>query len=218
MGRWTETDRAQFIEKMRAMSSKRIAALRQSGLWEKLDTEEQEFLQAVPTQLSMQATLDANWLGESIVCLIWALRLLAEIPPYDHEVARHILKDFPQHPPQVPTLRPIDIIERQRQVAETWHWRARTRQLQEEGCMPSTLPGALTIEKLLRMVSAKAAEAGDFKAPIAHDFPAFGKPYRDLTPEEFSVARSIAMERHRALNWLCGYAPGNQWRETPTHT
>jgi len=26
------------------------------------------------------------------------------------------------------------------------------------------------------------------------------------------------MERHKALNWLCGFAPGNRWDETPTDT
>jgi hypothetical protein len=71
---------------------------------------------------------------------------------------------------------------------------------------------------MLKMTSSKAAEAGDFEAPIDGDFPAFGKPYRDLTEAEFSVAMSIALERHRALNWLCGYAPGNRGRETPTDT
>lgn len=31
-------------------------------------------------------------------------------------------------------------------------------------------------------------------------------------------ATSIIMERHFALNWLCGMAPGNRWDETPTDT
>ena len=42
--------------------------------------------------------------------------------------------------------------------------------------------------------------------------------YRDLTDEEWSSIRSIAFERHFALNWLCGYAPDNRWDETPTDT
>ena len=49
-------------------------------------------------------------------------------------------------------------------------------------------------------------------------FLAFGKAYRDLGPEEYAIATSIARERHFALNWLCGHAPGNRWDETPTDT
>jgi len=218
MKQWNETDQIRFVEKMQGMYSKRIGIPRQSGLWDELDQNEQGSLNAGPTELSMQAVVDANWLGETIVCLLWSLGLVAEIPPYDHEVARHIMKEFPQHPPELPTLRPLDIIARQRPIAEPWHWRARTRQLQEEGRMPSMLPGGLTLETMLKMTSSKAAEAGDVEAPIDGDFPAFGKPYPDLTEAEFSVAMSIALERHRALNWLCGYAPGNRWRETPTAT
>jgi hypothetical protein len=29
---------------------------------------------------------------------------------------------------------------------------------------------------------------------------------------------SATIERHFALNWLRGYAPGNEWDETPTDT
>ena len=41
---------------------------------------------------------------------------------------------------------------------------------------------------------------------------------RDLTEEEWREVTSIAAERHFALNWLCGYAPGNRWDATPTET
>jgi hypothetical protein len=30
------------------------------------------------------------------------------------------------------------------------------------------------------------------------------KSYRDLSLEEFAMLTSIAEERHRAFNWLCG--------------
>jgi hypothetical protein len=30
--------------------------------------------------------------------------------------------------------------------------------------------------------------------------------------------KSVAVERHFTLNWLCGYAPGNEWDDTPTGT
>ena len=84
--------------------------------------------------------------------------------------------------------------------------------------MPAELPGGMTVEQMLRLTSQKAADEGFIPRPIDGDFPALGKAYRDLSPTEFSIATSIAVERHRAFNWLCGYAPGNRWTETPTDT
>lgn len=43
----------------------------------------------------------------------------------------------------------------------------------------------------------------------------YGKPYDALTFEEFSRARSIALERHRAINWIWD---GKPWDEVTTDT
>jgi hypothetical protein len=53
---------------------------------------------------------------------------------------------------------------------------------------------------------------------IEEDFPAKGKADRGLSAQESSEVRSITFERHFALNWLCGYSPGNEWDQTPTDT
>ena len=53
---------------------------------------------------------------------------------------------------------------------------------------------------------------------IDEDFPARGKAYRDLDEALARELASIASERHMALNWLWGSAPGNRWDETPTDT
>jgi hypothetical protein len=76
----------------------------------------------------------------------------------------------------------------------------------------------MTIEVLIGTASAKAALDGIIPTQTGDDFLAFGKAYRDLTKAEYLKATSIAMERHRAFNWLCGLAPGNRWSETPTET
>lgn len=56
-------------------------------------------------------------------------------------------------------------------------------------------------------------------APVVdRDFAAQGKAYRDLTDDEWSEVQSISIERHLALNWVCGYAPNNRWEETRTDT
>jgi len=218
MEKWDENERNKFTGEMKGKYSKRVKALQDSKLWDEMNPDERDFMEIGPAEITPQEHLDANWLSESLVCLLWSLGYVSEIPPYDHEVSTEIMHLFPRSPAQAPTLRPTEVIERQRDIAETWHWRARTRQLQESGGMPALLPGGLTVEKMLRMTSEMAAKAGDFPAPINGDFPAYDKPYRELSTQEFSKATSIAMERHRALNWLCGYAPGNRWAETPTPT
>ncbi len=68
------------------------------------------------------------------------------------------------------------------------------------------------------MTAAEAHRRGDVPQPIGDDFPVFGKPYREASVEEYDTLTSIATERHRALNWLCGRAPGNRWDRTPTDT
>jgi hypothetical protein len=37
-----------------------------------------------------------------------------------------------------------------------------------------------------------------------------------LSDDEYSYCRSLAVERHKALNWLCGYA--ERWDKVPTDT
>jgi hypothetical protein len=59
-------------------------------------------------------------------------------------------------------------------------------------------------------------EEGVLPAPTRGDFGAFGRVYRQLTPEQYAEARSIAVERHHALNWLCG--EGRGWDDVPLDT
>ena len=73
----------------------------------------------------------------------------------------------------------------------------------------------MTFEGIIAMACAQAKEQGDFE-PIGGDFPVRGKAYRDLSEDEYNQATSIAMERHRALNWLCGYS--TDWDRVPTDT
>ena len=59
-------------------------------------------------------------------------------------------------------------------------------------------------------------DRGLLPLPVRGDFPAFGGGYRELSPEQHAEALSIAYERHRALNWLCG--AGEDLAQTPTDT
>jgi hypothetical protein len=59
---------------------------------------------------------------------------------------------------------------------------------------------------------------GIFPAIEAEDFPVRGIAFRDLSLSEWKDVSSVIIERHFALNWVCGRAPGNRWDETPTGT
>jgi hypothetical protein len=222
MKSWSEEERHKVLGAFQSHSAQQIAQLRRNGLWVAMEEGERDFIETGPTEVSKQALVDVAWLAESVACLLWALGYVSELPPYDQEANVEIMKRLPAEPVGVlvknAALRPAAAIMKQRDLAELWHWRSRTRQAQELGKMPRNGRGGKTIQEIIQMAAAKAAEDGALPAPIDGDFPAFGKPYRDLNAEEFSRATSIAMERHRAFNWLCGYAPDNRWADTPTDT
>lgn len=220
--KWGHKEWEQFVIEFRNQYTEQILRLRESGLWEKMDTRERDFLRAGPEEITHQDQIQMSWLAESGVCLCWALGYVTDLPPYDQEAKYEEMRKLPDEPLQVlirtATLRRAEVIRKQRDLTELWHWRSRTRELQESGDMPAQLPGGMNIDQVIAMASAKAAADGGFLAAVGGDFPAFGKSYRDLNAEEFSRVRSIAMERHRAFNWLCGYSPDNRWLDTPTDT
>jgi hypothetical protein len=219
--RWSAAEWNDFVEGIRSQNTQQVERLRRSGLWNAMDQEERNFMAAGPPEVTQQALVDASWRVESLVCLLWALGYVSELLPYDQQGDPKLTNNLPLESVEVlikkATLRPLTLIEKQRDLAELWHWRSRTRQLQESG-HDSKLPRNMTMENVLQLASARAAADGVIPAPIKNDFPAFGKAYRDLTDQEYSQATSIAQERHHAFNWLCGFAPGNRWEETSTDT
>lgn len=159
----------------------------------------------------------ANWRSESMGVLLWALSALDGMPPYDTR--------FERLPSLVPLLAPTigfrratnlrspEEIARAREVAELWHWRARTRQLQERGESPA---GGHDLDAVACEAATRAHTDGSIPEPVDGDFPAYGKPFRSLDPEEYSAVAAGAAERHYALNWLSGYA--GDWDSVPTGT
>jgi hypothetical protein len=187
-----------------------------------MSKEEQAFMQADALEVTDQQIVNASWLAESIGCLLWALRHVPEIPAYDEETGHEPIKAMSnksiQEHLKTATLRPANEIDSKRDLAELWHWRCRTRTLLESGKIPSVLDNGTTLKEVIELSATKAAEAQAFEAAIGCDFPTYGKPFCEMTDEEFARVTSISQERHKAFNWLCGYAPGNRWDETPTDT
>ena len=158
-----------------------------------------------------QAVVDAVWRGEALGTLLWALQLL-ELPAYDQpfdaeQVAAADLSGA--------DLRDGEEIELERDSARLWHWRARTTSLQAAGTLE--LPARYaTFDQLIAATAMRGYEQGVLPTPMRGDFRAYGKVYRHLSPEQHAEALSIAVERHHALNWLCG--AGATWDDVPLDT
>jgi hypothetical protein len=164
---------------------------------------------------------DLSWNGEAAVPLLWALGLLDAMPPYDWNPPTPPIRQHVPPRQSIPgfigsaKLRAQAEIEAARNVAELWHWRARTTQLQRE--QPGHMvAGDWFRREVLANVARSSAERGDFPAAIDGDFPAFGKAYTALDEEQYGFCARLAQARHRALNWLCGYA--ERWDAVPTDT
>ena len=158
-----------------------------------------------------QAVVDAVWRGEALGTLLWALQLL-ELPaydePFDAEQVAAVDLDAAE-------LREAEEIELERDSARLWHWRARTTGLQASGALE--LPERYsTFDQLIAATAMRGYEQGLLPAPMRGDFRAYGKVYRHLAPEQHAEAHSIAVERHHALNWLCG--EGETWDAVPLDT
>ncbi len=217
-----EDDRKQLASGLQQHFDQHVEKIKAAGLWDYFEDIEREFMLAGVFETTMRQRIDASWLAESIMCLLWALGHREQIPAYDQEVDPN-LNQFPKGEKardliRLAALRPQAEIEKQRDWAELWHWRCRTQMLLATKKIPDALPDGTTITEVIRLTAVKAAEEGVFARAIENDFPAFGKAFHDVSEEELSRLTSIAMERHKAFNWLCGYAPENRWSETATDT
>lgn len=221
-----EEEKANFTREVEQTRNALQNALRTHRLWDLVSPDERTFFSTTAITMTQRQRIEASWRIEAALVLAWALRRIANLPPYDVDVNPQFLKSLPRDPSELiatAELRPQAEIDRRRDVAELWHWRSRTRELNERGePFPSNLDfrrrGLRSFDDIVRLAAAKAAQDGVVDEPINGDFPAFGKAYRDLSEQEWAKIRSITMERHFALNWLCGHAPGGRWDETPTGT
>jgi hypothetical protein len=226
MEKWSADDRKKFTADGEANREEFWQPLRQAGLWPCLSPTERELAGTTIMTMTPLQQINATWRVESAQILMWALGLIPRLPPYDTQASHDLLKQIPSRDlagfVSSASLRDGTEIQGARADAELWHWRSRTRQLIEEGQefkanKKMKAAGLSSYDDIVRFTAKKVAEEGRI-SPIAGDLPARGKAYRKLTADEWSEVRSITVERHFALNWLCGYAPENEWDQTPTDT
>jgi len=171
----------------------------------------QAALARLPEEGHDAAVVDAVWRGEALGTLLWALQL-TELPAYDQSFDPQAVAALD---PADGELRDGEDIELERDSARLWHWRARTTDLQAAGRLELP-PRYATFDQLIAATAMRGYEQGVLPAPLRGDFRAYGKVYRHLAPEQHAEAHSIALERHHALNWLCG--AGATWDEVPLDT
>jgi len=197
------------------------------GLWKYVSPKEQSFIQTYGSNMDEYARLSAGWRVEAAGMLLWALNMLNDFPRIDEELSPDLFKTVKVEQParlsKSLRLRNKEDIDAKRNLIELWHWRVRTRQLIEQG-YPFPLDenakkaGFNSFDDVIRFSAKAAYKEGYLPEIMDEDFVFMGKPFRDLNQEEYQKATSIIMERHFALNWLYGLAPGNRWDETPTDT
>jgi hypothetical protein len=223
---WSTEDLQKFGADAEARREEFWRPLRQADLWKAVAPSERELAEATIVTMSPQQQVNATWRMEAAQVLMWALDLLPQLPSYDTQANPDLLKqiqtaDIPRFVSSSHLRAELEI-RSARDEAELWHWRSRTRQLVEESReIPSVeetvAAGFRSYDEIVRFTANKLAQDRQFLT-IDEDFPVKCKAYRELNEEEWSEVRSITMERHFALNWLCGFAPSNEWDETPTDT
>lgn len=219
---WSKDERQKFANGFVERTKQLVSSLKSNKLWSLMTKDEQEFIQAVPPKIKVQQHLEAMWCLEAASVLMWSMGIIKDFPAFDTQSDAELLKLIPHENTDEfinkAVLLPNESIERKRSLAELWHWRSRTRQLIEEKKTPQVKLGFTSFDQIVQMTANETFKQGDLPQIIDNDFVAKGKAYRNLTDEEWSEVRSITMERHRTLNWICGYARDNKWDKTPTNT
>jgi hypothetical protein len=225
--KWSEKERNEFAQRGREQSGVIVKDLKDLGVWKYVSPNEAKYFQSYGINMNQKDHLNAIWRKECIVSIMWSLGLRETWPMIDQEALPELLKSIPVKKiglfTQLPILRPQSEIEIKRALMEAWHWRVRTRKLIEEGQpFPSDeglkKAGFNSYDDIVRFSAKNHLREGDLNKIIDEDFPFREKAFRSLDSNEYQLATSIIMERHYAMNWLCGMAPGNRWDDTPTPT
>lgn len=190
-----------------------LAWMRAEKLFKRQSAEEERLFRGALGKWTYDEVTTASWRVEALGTLLWAIQKFEALPPYDTLFdLREALDPIPFYEPtdtfaDGAVLRPESDIRRARNAAQLWHWRSRLR-------YADPAPGAgMTVPEIIAEAAARAHHQGEIDAPIAGDFPAFDKAFAALDEDEYGRVAATAVERHLALNWVCGYA--EDWDRTP---
>ncbi len=216
----TDDMRSRIEDKQSAQNDQLKAWIDQEGLDAHFSPQERALMNRELGGWRYQNLIDTSWRVESLSVLLWALGGIDTLPAYDQRVdTGEILKPLDIFEPTIDLIwmaqvRDQDDIDEARRIAHLWHWRAGQNSagaVDEDRHMDRA-----DLNHIIQATAQRAYADGQLPPPISGDFPAFGKPYAHLDHHEQQTLRSIAYERHFALNWLCGC--GDDWDSTPTDT
>lgn len=150
---------------------------------------------------------EASWQIEAAGALAWSLEFLDEPPPYDQPLDPAALLTVLPSPwdktrpfRENAELLPEEVIAMERERAELWFWRATV----EESRVAAKGRELAELNAAIKEVAAEAAAAAFIGDPIDNDFAVNGRAYRVLDAPTLDTLATVATERLRALNWLCG--------------
>ena len=215
-----QSDKSEYLAEIIKLRGDLKQWMESQNFYDYLSPGEKELFEKEPGSWEMQELANVSWRIEALGVLLWALELTDKIPGYDKQFN---IESFIDKLPfmesiekfkETVKMRSKKEIEKARDIAQLWHWRARTTRIMQDE--EAETPKGYTYDGIIKMTAENAFDENKLPEPIDGDFPAFEKPYRDLTDEEFSIASSIALERHFALNWLSGLS--ENWDDTPTDT
>jgi len=173
---------------------------RDTGAADEMEPAEREALHTPLGSLPHQAKVNAIWRLEGLAVLLWALGR-ATLPPHDQIADAQTLwaaaglldADVPRELRAAPALRPRDELEAMRERMFALHWRVTEYRLR---------PKPLDFPDLAARMPWLSADAVATLPMVEGDLAVGGARIDRATEDAFVTARSIAMERHLAINWL----------------
>lgn len=205
-------------DRCREISGRILGWARNEGVFRKGSSHECRILE-IPfgewTVKDISATINRT---EAASMMLWALnrlQLRALPSPADRNAVLERLKvgepskDFVNFS----ALRNPAEIDQAKHAAAIWHWRARAQAWLRH---PERVRPGADLNGAIRAAAMTAFTKGYAPQSIDGDFPAFGKPYREMSEEQLGAANTAAHERHHALNWLT--AQHSDWDQISTET
>jgi hypothetical protein len=178
------------------------------GIHEEFEPDEWKVLQRPPGRLKPEQQINSTWRLEGLGVLAWALGRF-ELPPYEQLVKCHSLWRSVGMPKVAackglladPTLRPLPELQALRRRLLAINWR-----LTNFYVRPTAIDFIGVTEASFGNYDRTAWFSSQEVAQlplVEGDLAIRGARLDRISPDEFSIARSIAHERHRAANWLC---------------
>jgi hypothetical protein len=90
IAKWTEVERLEFVRESDSNSKRFWEGVRSSPISPYLSPWERQFATTTELTMSNQQQLDGSWRLEAVQVLLWALRLMPELPPPDTQADLHL--------------------------------------------------------------------------------------------------------------------------------